>query len=90
MPLGVFTANAAWLVLATIAFNLSRAVGSIAGGDLGKPRSGTIRRKLINIPARISTSARKTYLHLPASWPWKTGWTAAFTAACGPPKPTPS
>ena len=90
MPLGVFTANAAWLVLATIAFNLSRAVGSIAGGDLGKPRSGTIRRKLINIPARISTSARKTYLHLSASWPWKTGWTAAFTAACGPPKPTPS
>jgi len=54
---GVITANAACLVLATIAFNLSRAVGSLAGTDLDKARSGTIRRKLISIPARISTSA---------------------------------
>ena len=85
-PSAVFTANAAWLVLATIAFNLSRAVGATASPDLDKARSGTIRRKLINIPARISTSARKITLHLPASWPWETGWLAAFTAACGPPQ----
>ncbi|MDH6237490.1 IS1380 family transposase [Cryobacterium sp. CG_9.6] len=86
LPSGVFTANAAWLVLATIAFNLSRAVGSLAGSDLGKARSGTIRRKLISIPARISTSARRITLHLPANWPWKPGWTTAFAAACGPPQ----
>ena len=85
LPSGIFTANAAWLVLATIAFNLSRAVGTLAGTDLGKARSGTIRRKLIQVPARISTSARKIVLHLPSSWPWETGWTALFTAACGPP-----
>lgn len=90
LPSGVFTANAAWLVLATIAFNLSRAVGSIAGGDLGKARSATIRRKLITIPARISTSARKITLHLPASWPWETRWSAAFTTACGPPQHAPT
>lgn len=88
LPSGVFTANAAWLVLATIAFNLSRAVGSLAGTDLGKARSGTIRRKLISIPARISTSARKITLHLPANWPWATGWSAVFAAACGPPHTT--
>ena len=90
LPSGVFTANAAWLVLATIAFNLSRAVGSVAGADLGTARSGTIRRKLINIPARISTSARRITLHLPASWPWETEWTAAFAAACGPPHTIPT
>jgi hypothetical protein len=86
LPSGIFTANAAWLVLATIAFNLSRAVGTLTGTDLGKARSGTIRRKLIQIPARISTSARKLVLHLPASWPWETEWTALFEAACGPPR----
>jgi hypothetical protein len=86
LPSGIFTANAAWLVLATIAFNLSRAVGALTGADLGKARSGTIRRKLIQVPARISTSARKLVLHLPASWPWEAGWQAVFTAACGPPR----
>ena len=86
LPSGVFTANAAWLVLATIAFNLSRAIGTLAGTELGKARSGTIRRKLINIPARISTSARKIVLHLPAHWPWETGWKALFAGACGPPR----
>ena len=73
LPSGIFTANAAWLVLATIAFNLSRAVGTLTGAELGKARSGTIRRKLIQVPARISTSARKLVLHLPSSWPWEAG-----------------
>ncbi|MET3176375.1 UNVERIFIED_ORG: hypothetical protein ABIB52_004250 [Arthrobacter sp. UYCu721] len=71
LPSGKFTANAAWLVLATIAFNLSRAIGTLTGSDLGKARSGTIRRKFITIPARIATSARKIVLHLPAHWPWE-------------------
>jgi hypothetical protein len=86
LPSGIFTANAAWLVLATIAFNLSRAIGALTGTDLRKARSGTIRRKLIHVPARISTSARQIMLHLPAHWPWETGWTALFAAACGPPR----
>jgi hypothetical protein len=86
LPSGVFTANAAWLVLATIAFNLSRTIGTLAGTELGKARSGTIRRKLINVPARISTSARKIVRHLPKHWPWETGWKALFAAACGPPR----
>jgi hypothetical protein len=86
LPSGQFTANAAWLVLATIAFNLSRAIGTLAGTDLGQARSGTIRRKLITVPARIATSARKITLHLPAHWPWETSWSQLFEAACGPPR----
>jgi hypothetical protein len=86
LPSGVFTANAAWLVLATIAFNLTRSLGTTTNSVLRTARSGTIRRTLINIPARISTSARKIVLHLPENWPWETGWTTAFAAACGPPR----
>ena len=83
LPSGVFTANAAWLVLAVIAFNLTRAAA--AGSDLAKATTGTIRRKLVNLPARIATSARKVRLHLPQDWPWESAWTALFSHACSPP-----
>ena len=75
MPSGVFTANAAWLVLAAMAFNLTRAAATAAGNGLAKARTGTIRRKLISVPARIASSARKLRLHLPEDWPWETAWT---------------
>ena len=84
-PSGVFTANAAWLVLACIAFNLTRAAGTLASGALGKAVTATVRRTLINVAARVSTSARRITLHLPEHWPWEEGWAALFHSACGPP-----
>ena len=78
LPSGVFTANAAWLVLAAMAFNLTRAAATAAGNGLAKARTATVRRKLISVPARIASSARKLRLHLPAGWPWETAWTDLF------------
>lgn len=45
LPSGVFTANSAWLVLAVITFNLTRAAGILAdhGGRLAKATTATIR-----------------------------------------------
>jgi hypothetical protein len=60
----VFTANAAWLVLAVIAFNLTRAA-SLAAPDLARATTATVRRKLIHLPSRVATSARRVTLHLP-------------------------
>ena len=54
LPSGLFSANAAWLVLTVMAFNLTRAAAAVAGNGLAKARTGSIRRKLINIPARNS------------------------------------
>lgn len=85
MPSGLFNANAAWLVLACIAFNLTRAAATVTGTDLAKARTGTIRRKLVNLPARVATSARKIRLHLPQNWPWEHAWVALFGHALGPP-----
>lgn len=85
LPSGAFTANAAWLVLAVMAFNLTRAAATITGTGLAKATTGTIRRKLVNIPARISSSARRITLHLPCGWPWQVQWTALFNHAHGPP-----
>lgn len=87
-PSGVFTANAAWLVLACITFNLTRAAGTLASPTLGKAVTATVRRKLINVAARVSTSARRITLHLPEHWPWEEGWIKLFTNACGPPGQT--
>jgi hypothetical protein len=85
LPSGVFTANAAWLVLAVIAFNLTRAAASLSDPQLAKATTATIRRKLITVPARIATSARRITLHLPHAWPWETAWTALFDRVADPP-----
>jgi hypothetical protein len=85
LPSGKFTANAAWLVCAAIAFNLTRAAGALAGAFHAKTRTATIRAQLINVPARIASSARRLCLHLPRNWPWQTGYEQLFTATLGPP-----
>jgi hypothetical protein len=89
LPSGTFCANAAWLVLAVMAFNLTRAAATLTGPALAKATSATIRRKLITVPARIAYSARRITLHLPAQWPWATCWRTLFTRVCGPPAATP-
>ena len=85
LPSGKFTANAAWLVLAVMAFNLTRAAATITGPRLAKATTATIRRKLITVPARVASSARRVTLHLPAAWPWETAWTALFNRVSDPP-----
>jgi hypothetical protein len=85
LPSGKFAANAAWLVCAVIAFNLTRAAGTIAGGRLAKATTPTLRRTLVTLPARIASSGRRLTLHLPTTWPWQHAWTELFTHTCGPP-----
>lgn len=90
LPSGVFTANSAWLVLAVIAFNLTRAAAVIADHDgrLAKATTATIRRTLIHVPARLARSARRLTLHLPAAWPWQTAFNRLFEAVHAPPAVT--
>jgi len=85
LPSGRFTANAAWLVLAVIAFNLTRAAATLTGSDLAKATTATIRRKLITVPARLASSARRVTLHLPTTWPWANAWLRLFTHGSDPP-----
>src|ERR1700757_681201 len=74
LPSGRFAANCAWLACAVIAHNLLRAAGRLAGGDHAVARGATLRRDLVNVPARFAAPARKPMLHLPAHWPWQIGW----------------
>lgn len=90
LPSGRFAANSAWLALAAIAFNLTRAAGALASAFHAKATTATIRAQLITVPARIARSARRLRLHLPRDWPWETAWTQMFTSTCGPPATAPS
>jgi len=85
LPSGKFNANGAWLVLAAMAFNLTRAAGTLASPFHAKASTATIRRQLINIPARPVRSARRVHLRLPINWPWAEAWLDLFTATLGPP-----
>ena len=87
LPCGVFTANSAWLVLAVIAFNLTRTAGIIADrvGRLARATTATIRRTLIHVLARLARSARRITLHLPEAWPWQNAFTQLFTITHAPP-----
>jgi hypothetical protein len=87
LPSGRFMANSAWLVLAAIAFNLLRAAGALASTFHARATTATIRTQLINIAARVTRSARRSQLRLPAAWPWAVAWHRLFTAAIGPPAP---
>ncbi len=86
MPSGSFAANAAWLALAAIAHNLTRAAGCLASLFHAKARTGTLRRHLITLPARIAQRSRRVTLRLPLHWPHRHAFGGLFTATHDPPR----
>lgn len=85
LPSGKYAANAAWVACAVIAFNIARATAAAAA--MHTARWATLRTRLINIPARIATTARRLVLHLPTHWPWAPRWQLLWSTATatGPP-----
>lgn len=86
LPSGKYTANAAWVATAVIAFNIAR--GTAVAAAMRTARWATLRTRLINIPARIATTGRRLVLHLPTRWPWAPGWELLWSTATGPPAAT--
>ena len=86
LPSAKFNANAAWLVLAAMAFNLTRAAGCLASTFHARATGATIRRHLITVPARLARSARRVTLHLPTDWPWAADWLQLFDTLHAPPQ----
>ncbi len=81
LPSGRFTANAAWLQLAILAFNISRATAHAAG--MSTARMPTIRQRLIMVPARIARHCRRRFLHYPTHWPWQQEFMSLWDHATG-------
>jgi hypothetical protein len=79
LPSGRIGANGAWLALAGITHNLTRAAACLAGHGLDNARGHTIRTRLINVAARIVRHARTITLRLPQHWPWQAAWHSMHT-----------
>ncbi len=76
-PSGIFTANVAWAVLATLAHDLWRWTAILGGLATGPVVAKTLRRRYLTIPGRITRTARRVTLHLPTRWSW---WDAFMQA----------
>jgi hypothetical protein len=77
-PSGKFFANAAWTVIACLTHNLLRWT-SVLGLPAHTIRAArTLRRRLLALPGRLTRSARRWTLHLPARWPWQHAFAEAL------------
>jgi hypothetical protein len=89
LPSGQFNANAAWLLAATLAHNLLRWTASLGLGSRDQQTvAKTLRRTLLHLPGRLTHSARRWTLHLPAGWPWAHSFTMALARLRCIPYPT--
>jgi hypothetical protein len=77
LPSGRFGANGAWLAVQVIAHNLARWTARIGLGA-GIVTTKTLRRRLFSLVGRLTRSARRLTLHLPARWPWAIEFSTAL------------
>jgi Transposase DDE domain group 1 len=78
LPSGRFGANAAWLAVCGMAYNLARWTGRLGVGEV-RMSPKTLRVRYLALPGRLAVSARRPTLHLPARWPWR--WRFQFALA---------
>lgn len=76
-PTKSFGGNAAWLILNTIAHNLTRWTTRL-GLQIGPVMTKKIRRRIYNVTGRLVRTARRLVLRLPRRWPWAGQITAAL------------
>jgi Transposase DDE domain group 1 len=77
-PSGKFSANAAWTVIACLAHNVLRWTSVLGLPGRTIPAARTLRRRLLALPGRLTRSARRWTLHLPARWPWRMAFAEAL------------
>jgi Transposase DDE domain group 1 len=79
-PSGQFHANGAWTVLGALAHNLLRWTQQVGLPQTTVRAARTLRRRLLQIPGRLTCHARGWTLHLPARWPWHGDFISALNA----------
>jgi hypothetical protein len=77
-PSGQFHANGAWTVLGALAHNMLRWTQLLGLPATTVRAARTLRRRLIQVPGRLTRHARGWTLHLPARWPWHGDYTRAL------------
>ena len=87
LPSGRFPANAAWLAVQVMAYNLARWTTRIG---LGEPAATTktLRRRFFSLAGRITRKARRLTLRLPQDWPWQNPFSNALARLRALPLPS--
>jgi hypothetical protein len=88
LPSGKFPANAAWLALVALAYNLGRWALALTPGWANQT-TATLRRTLLAVPGRLVHTARRLHLRLPTDWPWAAALDNLLTALRRLPGPAP-
>jgi hypothetical protein len=78
LPSGEFHANDAWTALAALAHNMLRWTQLLGLPATTVRAARTLRRRLIQVPGRLTRHACGWTLHLPARWPWHGDYTRAL------------
>jgi hypothetical protein len=83
-----FAVNTAWLSAVAIAADLTAWLRLLAlSGPLANAEPKALRYRLLHVPARLTRSARRRHLRLPATWPWVDDLVAVFTRIAAIPQP---
>ena len=87
LPSGRFPANAAWLAVQVLAYNLARWTTRIG---LGEPAATTktLRRRFFSLAGRLTRKARRLTRHLPQGWPWQNLFSSALARLRALPLPS--
>jgi Transposase DDE domain group 1 len=79
-PSAHYHANSAWTVIAAVAHNLARWATLIGLPNRPVQTATTRRQQLLAIPGRLTRTARRWTLRLPARWPWKADFITVLDA----------
>jgi hypothetical protein len=87
-PSREFAINTAWLSVVMIAADLVAWLRLLAlTGALATAEPKALRYRLLHVPARLTRSARRRHLRIPATWPWVDDLVAVFARVAAIPLP---
>ncbi|ASW57342.1 IS1380 family transposase [Plantactinospora sp. KBS50] len=81
LPSKDWTVNQGWTLTCNIAADLAawtRLLGLYDQPDLAHAEPDTLRYRLLHLPARLATHARRRVLSIPGTWPWADAFTLCW------------
>jgi hypothetical protein len=90
LPSKTWQVNCGWVLAANIAADLAawcRLLGLYDCDDLKDAEPGTLRYRLLSLPARLVRHARARALKISRTWPWKEAFLTCWQRLCALPAP---
>ena len=91
LPSKSWTVNQGWVLAANIAADLdawTRLLGLHDQPDLAHAEPDTLRYRLLHLPAKLATHARRKILSIPDTWPWADAFQLCWQRLSLIPQPT--